>query len=142
MYFYHIFCADKFTKEILNFLVQYYFNWHLWYIEPSLKDFLLCLSDTQEKFFQEIPLNSMVDWRRKYIAIRLECKVQQKRKAGDSRKKNHDTFVIKIVLCAWKSKQVLMFLQWTSYVCLVQKYLPGFILLNGVLIAVNVIFLI
>lgn len=33
-----------------------------------------------------------------------------------------------------------MFLQWTSYVCLVQKYLPGFILLNGVLIAVNVIF--
>lgn len=29
-----------------------------------------------------------------------------------------------------------MFLQWTSYVRLVQKYLPGFILLNGVLIAV------
>lgn len=51
MYFYHIFCADRFTNEILNFLIQYYFNWHLWYIKLSLKDFLLCLSDTQEKFF-------------------------------------------------------------------------------------------
>lgn len=46
----------------------------------------------------------MVDWSRKYVAIRLECKAKQKRKVVDSRKKTHDTFIIKILMFAWKSK--------------------------------------
>lgn len=46
----------------------------------------------------------MVDWSRKYVAIRLECTAYQKRKAVEGRKKNHDTFVIKILECAWKPK--------------------------------------
>lgn len=81
----------------------------------------------------------MVDWSRKYVNIRLECQAKQKRKAEDSRKTTLDTSVIKILKFAWKFKQVLMFLQWRSYGCLVKKYLPGF-MFSALLIAVNMLF--